>query len=560
MELNKAIADITTRFGTVSVATRQFVNLLDDVGAFKNEPAATKKVMKGLLESGFGELLYQLSEKRTSNWQNSVRKCISDYISKSGYQDALVNNLSSQLLFGLGIINELPKVEEPKKVEQKPQIRIKDPKELLFALKQEYVTALSELLTITTDEFGHRYGYYTTEANTKLYVLDGKIRLIAKELGTDNVDGWLIEERRKIETKNRPTPAQIKQAIDDQLGVLEREFDAMMEKGYEVNDDEFGLKSASFRQNVISDFRVVEEKIIKLGKRKNEDKSSWIEQKKSDFLASKSSPATVRRGVLDQLKNDYIARLSELDKASKSPDIDFSDTSLRDIRRKLINLGTLLYVNMETWCDTENDTIDKAHKKRLKNKKRRNIIVSAVASLALLIGGGEAISYQSSADERSQFEQTMSLANAEYSQGHYDKALTLYQKAENDYTASFSSSSYKGEAHEKAVEVSDKIITDWASQVQPLLADKYAAEAKIITMNLPVNLIKEGKQGETYNTLTQQINAAVKSRTAEIVDELLNDIYTNHGKLSATAQKELDAMIKVVPDNYWLNFLKEKSK
>ena len=51
MELSSAIKDIIDRFGTKVLPTRQFVNLLDDVGGFKDEPAASKKVMKGLLES-----------------------------------------------------------------------------------------------------------------------------------------------------------------------------------------------------------------------------------------------------------------------------------------------------------------------------------------------------------------------------------------------------------------------------------------------------------------------------------------------------------------------------
>lgn len=49
MELSNAIKDIIDRFGTKVLPTRQFVNLLDDVGGFKDEPTASKKVMKGLL-------------------------------------------------------------------------------------------------------------------------------------------------------------------------------------------------------------------------------------------------------------------------------------------------------------------------------------------------------------------------------------------------------------------------------------------------------------------------------------------------------------------------------
>ena len=561
MELSNAIKDIISRFGTKVLPTRQFVNLLDDVGGFKDEPAASKKVMKGLLDSGFGELLYRLSEKKDGNWQNSIRKSVRDYAAKSGYKDELINRIAAQLLYSVGLIDELPKIENSAKAKSTtPKQRIKDSKELLYALKQEYITALSELLTITTDEYGHKYGYYSTEANTRLYVIDAKIRLIAKEVGDTNIDSWLKAEKSKVENKNRPTPAQLRQALDDLMSTLERDYKALMEKGHIVEDDEFGLKSAKFAPNVVSDLRSIESKIIIIGNKRKEDRQSWIDKTKSDFLASKSSPASARNGVLDQLKNDYLSILSELDRSTKSDDIDFSDSTLKDTRRKLINLGSLLGKNMEQWCNAENNKLSKDREVRASKRKKRNTIVSAVAGVALLIGGWQGISYTSSAGARAAYEATMASAKAEYTQGNYIAALDLFQKAENDYDASYSSSSYKGEAHAKAVETSDKIIANWEEKVRPLLQSKKVAQAKVLTLALPANLVIEGNSEQTFKSLSEQIDSDLATRTTEMVDELLNDIYTHQGKLSEAGKAELDEMIKVVPDNYWLNFIKEKAK
>lgn len=561
MKLSNAIKDIISRFGTKVLPTRQFVNLLDDVGGFKDEPAASKKVMKGLLDSGFGELLFRLSEKKDGNWQNSIRKSVGDYAAKSGYKDELINRIAAQLLYSVGLIDELPKIENSAKTKStSPKQRIKDPKELLYALKQEYITALSELLTITTDEYGHKYGYYSTEANTRLYVIDAKIRLIAKEVGDTNIDSWLKVEKSKVENKNRPTPVQLRQALDDLMSTLGRNYKALMEKGHIIEDDEFGLKSAKFAPNVVSDLRSIERKIIIIGNKRKEDRQSWIDKTKSDFLASKSSPASARNGVLDQLKNDYLSRLSELDRSTKSGDIDFSDSTLKDTRRKLINLGSLLGKNMEQWCNDENDRLSKDREVRASKRKKRNVVVSAVAGVALLIGGWQDISYTSSADARAAYETTMASAKAEYAQGNYIAALDLFQKAENDYDASYSSSSYKGEAHAKAVETSDKIIANWEEKVRPLLQSKKVAQAKALTLALPANLALDGSSEQVFKSISEQIDSDLATRTTEMVDELLNDIYTHQGKLSETGKTELDEMIKVVPDNYWLNFIKEKTK
>ena len=561
MELSNAIKDIISRFGTKVLPTRQFVNLLDDVGGFKDEPAASKKVMKGLLDSGFGELLYRLSEKKDGNWRNSIRKSVGDYAAKSGYKDELINRIAAQLLYSVGLIDELPKIENSAKAKSTtPKQRIKDPKELLYALKQEYITALSELLTITTDEYGHKYGYYSTEANTRLYVIDAKIRLIAKEVGDTNIDSWLKVEKSKVENKNRPTHSQLRQALDDLMSTLEKDYKALMEKGHIVDDDEFGLKSAKFAPNVVSDLRSVEKKIIIIGNKRKENRQSWIDKTKSDFLASKSSPVSARNGVLDQLKNDYLSRLSELDRSTKSGEIDFSDSTLKDTRHKLINLGSLLGKNMEQWCNDENDKLSKDREVRASTRKKRNVVVSAVAGVALLIGGWQGISYTSSADARAAYETTMASAKAEYAQGNYIAALNLFQKAENDYNASYSSSSYKEEAHSRAVETSDKIITNWEENVRPLLQSKKVAQAKTLTLALPANLVLDGNSERTFKSLSEQIDSDLAARTIEIVDELLNDIYTHQGKLSEAGTAELDEMLKVVPNNYWLNFIKEKAK
>lgn len=377
---------------------------------------------------------------------------------------------------------------------------------------------------------------------------------------TGNIDSWLTSEKSKVENKSRPTATQLKQALDDLMSTLERDYKALMEKSHIVEDDEFGLKSAKFAPNAVSDLRLIERKIIIIGNKRKEDRQSWIDKTKSDFLASKSSPASVRNGVLDQLKHDYLSQLSELDRSTKSDEIDFSDSALKDTRRKIINLGALLGKNMEQWCDSENDKLSKERELRVAKRKKRNVVISAVAGVALIIGGWQGISYTSSADARAAYETTMASANSEYAQGNYVVALDLFQKAENDYNASYSAASYKGDAHTKAVETSGKILTDWEAEVRPLLQSKKIAQAKLLTLALPANLVIEGDSEQDFKLLSEQIDNNLAIRASEIVDELLNDIYTHQGKLSESGKSELDEMIKVVPDNYWLNFIKEKAK
>lgn len=564
MSLTEAIKDLIAKNGISVVDTKQFVNVLDDVGAFKNEPAASKKVMKGLMDSGFGALVLQYSKKEGSNWQNVVRKAVTDYASKSGYKDELINSIAAAILYSAGVISELPKAKATSvsrtTAATSANNQIRDPKELMHALKKEYVSALKEFLTIKSDEFGFNYGFFSTEANTKIYVIESKIKLVARELDDGDIDKWLCNERKKVLDQNRPSTSDINRALNDIMSNLIREYKAEMEKGCSIEDDEFGLKSARFYPHVVSDILAIEKKILAIGKRKNEDKQSWIDKTKSDFLASKSSPISARQGVLDKLKNEYQTRLNSLDKETKKGEIDFSVSELTELRRKLINLGTLLNQNMITWCDSENKRLVEDRDKRFAKRKKRNIILSSVAGLALIIGGSNLISYTSSGEARATYEETMTSGNAEMSKGNYAAAITLFQKAEHEYDASYSSSTYKKEAHSKAVEASDKVIAEWVNQVTPLIKNDRPEKAKLLTMALPTNLVLEGNSENTFKNITQQIDNSLSARTSAIVDQLLNEIYTNKGKLSESSKRELDEMIEVIPDNYWLNFIKEKSK
>lgn len=92
------------------------------------------------------------------------------------------------------------------------------------------------------------------------------------------------------------------------------------------------------------------------------------------------------------------------------------------------------------------------------------------------------------------------------------------------------------------------------------MQSKKVAQAKALTLALPTTLVLDGNSEQVFKSLSEQIDSDLATRTSEMVDELLNDIYTHQGKLSETGKAELDEMIKVVPDNYWLNFIKEKSK
>ncbi len=352
MELTEAIKDIVRQFGIEVITTRRLVNFLDDVGGFNDEPPSSKKIMRELLDSGFGELLYKLSNKKDDYWQNTVRKASVDFASKYGYKNELVNRITNQLISGVGL-NEEP------------------------------------------------------------------------------------EESNQQATNNQ-----------------------------KINNQE----------------------------------------------------ATVE------------------------------------------NLGTdnLFSIDPEAWYDDENKKLTYQRKKRATLKKRKEFYKLIIPVVIVLIITWVFLLYFSSADERKTFEATIASANTKYSQGNYVAALDLYQKAADDYNASYFPSRYKELAHDKAVLATNKIIDNWEKEMLQLLQSKKFVGAKSLTLSLPDNMILRGKAKQTYESLLKRTDDKLAEYSTTMIQELLNDIYKNNGELSESGKTKLNEYITVLPDNYWLNFIKKK--
>lgn len=560
MKIHEAVKDITTRFGTVSITHAQFVNLLDDVGGFKESPAASKRVLKDLLKSGFAELAYQIAEHREDSWQNKVRKIVFDYISRSGYKESLVQELAANVLLGLGVINELPHLEQPSSAKTEQPIAIKDPKELLYALKQEYITALSELMTIKQNELGILYGYYTSDALTKLYVLEYKMLIVAHNLGHTDFRSWIDSQKADALSNHRPSKKEIDKKLREILTELQAEYSKLVESSIVIEDDEFGLKQAALSQSPTQEIETLEIKIQKVGQRIGCDGKKWIKTTRQTLLDKHSSSVSERMAIFDGLKNSYLNRLKSLDAIQQMGDISTSDSELSELRRKLIKMGCLLQQDMTQWCDSQVEQINQRRAEKAARKKKRNTIAGIAAGLAVLVSGWQGGSYLSSQEAIETYQTTMSQADIAMSEGRYPDALSLYLQAEHNYDGSFSSSSYKSAAHSKAVEASDQIVSNWEEEISNQNQPYKGLQAKLLTLSLPKNLLLEGTTSNVYQTTVASIDVALKEETEKLINDLLTEIYKNKGTLSSEKRALLEEMLQVSPDNYWLNFIKEKSK
>lgn len=152
-----------------------------------------------------------------------------------------------------------------------------------------------------------------------------------------------------------------------------------------------------------------------------------------------------------------------------------------------------------------------------------------------------------------QFEHTISLGEQQAAIGEYGKALQLFSDARNNYTASFRTGHYQDIANEHI----SASVNDATQASIKMVEESKLVDASTLLSSLPQKVISEDQQySEQYNTAKSTLDKAIN----EGLDNLISDISSNHGKLNGASRQKLNELLKINPNDYWLNFIKNKEK
>ena len=100
-------------------------------------------------------------------------------------------------------------------------------------------------------------------------------------------------------------------------------------------------------------------------------------------------------------------------------------------------------------------------------------------------------------------------------------------------------------------------INDATQSCVKMVEEGKLMDASTLLSSLPQKIISETQQySEQYNSAKSTLDNAIN----EGLDNLISDISNNHGKLSSASKKKLNELLKVNPNDYWLNFIKNKEK
>lgn len=104
MELHKALRHIIQTEGQDILKEIRLVNILDDFKAYADMPTA-KYILRAIIADGFAHNLLSIGK-----WNNDAINLSSRFASNTGFMPESVEILFKSLAFGLGWVNQLPKI------------------------------------------------------------------------------------------------------------------------------------------------------------------------------------------------------------------------------------------------------------------------------------------------------------------------------------------------------------------------------------------------------------------------------------------------------------------
>lgn len=350
--------------------------------------------------------------------------------------------------------------------------------------------------------------------------------------------------------------------LENQLASLQKQYLDLLDRLVTLPQNIYKDAPGYYSTEALNKLYAVEAKIAVIIKETNSTVSlDWCTNKRTEKIEyfKKQKTDAVAKG-LDELRCQYTTLLASLIIVPKKFGIKRSGHYDDNGEKKLSSVEDdikLNYYNMgntyDNWCEKEkNKYLAKYH---IDNK---NVALQLSAKIgipaAIFIGAsGTGISYMTSSSAIEQFEHTIALGEQQATAGEYGKAIQLFSDAKNNYTASFRPSHYQG----IAVEHIKKIVNNVTQSSVKMVEEGRLIDANTLLSSLPQEVISKNKQlSEQYNSAKSALDKAINDG----LDNLISDIASNHGKLSDTSKQKLNELLKINPNDYWLNFIKNKEK
>lgn len=306
---------------------------------------------------------------------------------------------------------------------------------------------------------------------------------------------------------------------------------------------------------------MLESKIYVILQQLGETDFSWCEQQRlSKLLTCKKTKLEAVQKLLDTLKTKFTSLLSSDIIIPKKFFIKYSGYYSEKTLHELALLEEdikVAYYNLnkqyDDWCNKEK-TKSLIFSKVETSKVLTQIITKiCIPSILIIVIAFTTTSYVNSSEAIANFEDAILMGDKSIAEGKYDKALLYYKEAQDKYDGSFRSGHYSSIAANHI----DEGISKAVDEVSRLIEDGQLNAAKILINSLPSNIVD---QKEVNHTKIKNIQSTLDSAISEGLENIISSISNNGGKLDPKGKMYLEELLKLKPNDYWLNFIKSKEK
>lgn len=350
--------------------------------------------------------------------------------------------------------------------------------------------------------------------------------------------------------------------LGNQLASLQKQYLDLLDRLVTLPQNIYKDAPGYYSTDALNKLYAVEVKIAVIIKETNSTVSlDWCTDKRTEKLKyfKKQKADAVAKG-LDELRSQYQTLLASLIIVPKKLGIKRSGYYDDNGEKELSSVEDdikLNYYNMgkpyDKWCEKEKNNYLAKYRVETQNIVLQLIAKIGIPAAVVLGASGTGISYMTSTSAIEQFEHTISMGEQQATAGEYGKALQLFSDAKKNYTASFRIGHYQDIADEHI----STSINDATQTCVKMVEEGKLMDASTLLSSLPKKIISETQQySEQYNSAKSTLDNAINDG----LNNIISDISSNHGKLSNTSKKKLNELLKVNPNDYWLNFIKNKEK
>ena len=212
------------------------------------------------------------------------------------------------------------------------------------------------------------------------------------------------------------------------------------------------------------------------------------------------------------------------------------------------------YLKNQNNPQKEKDKILRPNNSQLTNTeemKRPPYRTMAACFVILIIFTFFVFGLRNASEQRQVFKNKVFTGDSLLKSADYDNAIEKYKDAYNSYNA-MNSGSYKEEALGKIDEVTEMLLNNGKTDSKSLSQAHHVLQSE-----MQLNLEKKDK--ERLQAKLEEVETIIANKIENGRNALITNLSANNGKLDENGNKLLLELLILSPNDYWLNFIKNKN-